>query len=123
MLEDLDSLSTRIGQMAQFTRQLQTDRSALQARLSQLEQERNALRDQVARQQAEYDAMAQQVQGHAAKLHAAHAQQEALRADYQKVINELQNSQSQSNALRAAARSAQERIDAVLMRLPGATQE
>src|SRR5690606_26309710 len=123
MLEDLDSLAARIGQMAQFTRQLQAERSALQARLGQLEQERNALRDQLARQQADQEAMAQQVRGHSAELEAARTQADALRADYHKVVSQLQTSQSQSNSLRTAARAAQERIDAVLMRLPGATQE
>ena len=48
MLQDLDSLAARIGQMVQFARQLQTERTALQARLKNLEQERDALRKQLA---------------------------------------------------------------------------
>ena len=42
MLQDLDSLAARIGQMVQFARQLQSERTALQARLKNLEDERTA---------------------------------------------------------------------------------
>ncbi|HUH88622.1 MAG TPA: hypothetical protein VL003_11330 [Pusillimonas sp.] len=134
MLQDLDSLSARIGQLVKLVQRLQSDRAALQARLSGLEQEHNALRDQLVREHAAQQQAAEHALNHAAELEALRQQARAgeaqlreevarSRADYEAVRQSLQASQDDSARLRSAAAAAQHRIDAVLMRLPGATQE
>lgn len=134
MLQDLDSLSARIGQLVQLVQRMQADRASLQSRITSLEQERNALRDQVAREEAAHEAMVEQARSQVAEvdtvrkqaeLAAAGLREEAARyrADYEAARQGLQASQDESNRLRSAAIAAQQRIDAVLMRLPGAPQE
>jgi len=134
MLQDLDTLAARIGQMVQLTRQLQAERASLQARLTSLEQERSALRDQLARQLNEHASVSQRLSEHDNEIGAVRAQAEAAqlelrleasryKADYDKVSQTLQASQSEADRLRAAASAAKDRIDAILERLPGAPQE
>ena len=134
MLQDLDSLSARVGQLVQLVQQVQSERASLQARITQLEHERNALRDQLAREQsAQHDAL-EQARLHAAQLDEIRAQaqqaeatlrEEATRyrAEYEAARQGWQSSQDETTRLRTAALAAQQRIDAVLMRLPGAPQE
>ena len=134
MLQDLDSLSARIGQLVQLVQQAQSERVALQARVTSLEQERNALRDQLSREQSAQQEAIEQVRDHATQVETLRQQSEAaqaqLRADAERYRTEAQSaqqgllfSQEESNRLRTAALAAQQRIDAVLMRLPGAPQE
>jgi len=134
MLQDLDSLSARIGQLVQLVQRLQSDRAALQARVTSLEQERSALRDQLLRQESAQKEAIEQVRDHAGQMDALRKQAEAAearlrdeaaryRADYETARQGLQASQAESDRLRAAAQAAQQRIDAVLVRLPGAPQE
>src|SRR5690554_142251 len=79
MLEDLDSLAARIGQLAQFAKQLQSERTALQARIAGLEQERNALRDQLKRQEAEFGELAESSAGHKARVDILRAEADSIR--------------------------------------------
>ncbi|NYT69042.1 hypothetical protein [Pusillimonas noertemannii] len=134
MLQDLDSLSARIGQLVQLVQRMQSDRVSLQARITSLEQERNALRDQISREQSAQQEAIEQARGHASQLEALRSQAEAAEAqlraeaarhlaDCETVRQSLQVSQEESGRLRTAALAAQQRIDAVLMRLPGAPQE
>lgn len=134
MLQDLDSLAARIGQMVQFTRQLQTERSALQAQLKVLDQEQHALRDQLQRQERDFSLAKQQLAQHESQFQSQQtqvqgqllvAQQELERY---KVLSEslsqqLQLSQTDAKRLRVAADQAKESIDSILVRLPGAPQE
>ena len=134
MLQDLDSLAARIGQMVQFTRQLQSERTALQARLKALEQERNALRDQLERREAEYQSMAERLERHQTEVDAVRAEAEVSQAElrvnaarYQAECeaarHSLQASREATTRLRSVAGAAKDRIDTILMRLPGAPQE
>ncbi len=134
MLEDLDSLAARIGQLVQFSRQLQSDRTALQARIIGLEQERNALRDQVQRQQAEFSELAESSASHEARVDILRAEADSVRLSLQSEVERCKNeyealrrqlaaSQADSSRLKAAAGQAQLQIDSILMRLPGAPQE
>lgn len=145
MLQDLDTLAARIGQLVQLVRQLQAERTAMQSQLVRMEQERNSLRDLQARQQAEHAAAAQRLAEHTNEVDAvrtqadaslealrvqAEAAQQELRAevsryrtDYEKAEQSLQSSLAESARLRAVAVSAKERLDALLERLPGAPQE
>ncbi len=134
MLQDLDSLAARIGQLVQFTQKLQGERSALQAQLKSLEQERDALRDQLRRRETEIASVAQVSADHQAQLAAQHAEAQAAQSqlqldvtryktDYETVRQQLEASQHDSASLRGAADKARHQIDSILMRLPGATQE
>lgn len=134
MLQDLDSLSARIGQLVQLVQRMQSEHAVLQGRVFSLEQERNALRDQLTREQSAQHEAVEQVRDHAAQLESLRKQAEAgeqllraeadrYRAQHDELRQSLQASQSESARLRSAATLAQQRIDAVLMRLPGAPQE
>ncbi len=134
MLQDLDSLAARIGQMVQFARQLQTERTALQARLKTLEQERDALRDQLTRREADSSSMNERIAIHEAELQALRAEAEASQATLQIEATQYKSecetfrqrlaaSQVDADRLRVVADKARESIDSILMRLPGASQE
>jgi len=134
MLQDLDSLSARLGQLVQWVGQLQEERASLLSRVRGLEQERDAVRDQLARAQAEHQTISQQAHEHTAAVETVRQQAEAAQAelrfevsryqaDIQAAQQDLLASRSEADKLRAAALAAQQRIDAVLVRLPGAPQE
>src|SRR5690606_21326444 len=106
MLQDLDSLSARIGQLVQLVQRLQSDRAALQARVTSLEQERSALRDQLLRQESAQKEAIEQVRDHAGQMDALRKQAEAAearlrdeaaryRADYETARQGLQASQAE----------------------------
>ncbi|MFC4202994.1 hypothetical protein [Candidimonas humi] len=134
MLQDLDSLAARIGQVVQSMRLLQAERDTLRARLKNLEQERNELRDELARRDADQRSATERLEQHQAEVDAIRTQSDAAQAElrvaaeryqaeYESVRHELQASRADASRLRAAAGTAKERIDAILMRLPGAAQE
>lgn len=134
MLQDLDSLAARIGQMVQFTRQLQSERTALQARLKNLEQERDALRDQLQRRETEYSSAVERAAAHEAQIHSHQAEAQAAQATLQVDVSRyraeaesfkqrLAASQADTLNLRQVADKAKEQIDSILMRLPGAPRE
>jgi Multidrug resistance efflux pump len=134
MLEDLDSLAARIGQLVQFSKQLQSERVALQARVIGLEQERNALRDELKRREAEFNELAESKADHQARLDILRAEADNVRVTLQGEVErykseqeslrrELAASQADCARLRAATGQAQLQIDSILMRLPGAPQE
>src|SRR5690606_20104648 len=80
MLQDLDSLSARIGQLVQYVQRAQSERAALQGRITSLEQERNALRDQLAREQSAQQEAMQRAREHAAQIDELRSQAEAAEA-------------------------------------------
>lgn len=145
MLQDLDFLAARIGQLVQLTRQLQAERAAQQARLLGLEQERNALRDELQRRDAEFSSASERMASHEAQLQsvrdeaqaaldAAKAESETAHAGLQVELSRykveaealkgrLSLSEADSSRLRVVAGKAREQIDSILMRLPGAPQE
>lgn len=134
MLQDLDFLAARIGQMVQFTRQLQSERSALQARLKNLDQERDALRDQLQRRETEYASVAERLEHHEsqsqsqqsetqAQLQILQQEVERYKAEAQTLSQQLATCQVGSARLRVVADQARDSIDSILMRLPGAAQE
>lgn len=134
MLQDLDSLAARIGQMVQFARQLQTERTALQARLKNLESERDALRDQLSRREADYTSMAERLKVHENEVDSLRSEAEATNATLQieatqykaecvAVKQKLAAVQADTSRLRLVADKAKDHIDSILVRLPGAPQE
>lgn len=134
MLQDLDSLAARIGQLVQFTRQLQNERAAVQARLKSLEQERDAMRDQLQRREAEYSDLSASMGAHDAQLRTLQAEAQAAQSRQQTELAQykaeseayrqrLAASQADTSRLRGVADKAKEQIDSILVRLPGAPQE
>lgn len=134
MLQDLDSLAARIGQLVQFTRQLQNERAAVQARLKSLEQERDAMRDQLQRREAEYSDLSASMGAHDAQLRTLQAEAQAAQSRQQTELvqykaeseayrQRLAASQADTSRLRGVADKAKEQIDSILVRLPGAPQE
>src|SRR3546814_19924925 len=88
MLQDLDSLAARLGQLVQFTRQLQTERVALHARIKSLEQERNALREQLEHRESEHQAGLQPPQQHDSEVAAVPQQTRATRSEERPAVKE-----------------------------------
>jgi predicted nucleic acid-binding Zn-ribbon protein len=131
MLQDLDALSQRIRQVTQLTRELQSERTDLQARVRQLEQECQALKDQQLREGEEFARMSQRLARHDQELQAAREESGQHRAalesdlrDHQIRSDSLQRRLTQVEAerdnLRDAAVGAQQQIELILERLPGA---
>ena len=83
MLQDLDSLAARIGQMVQFTQQLQNERAALQTRLKSLEQERDTLREQLQHSEAQRSELAASSGEHEVQLKSLQAEAQAEQARQQ----------------------------------------
>ncbi len=134
MLEDLDSLAARLGQLVQHTKQLHAEKVALQARIIGLEQERNALRDELKRREAEYSELAESNANHQARVDILRAEADSIRvtlqgevercqAERETLRRQLAASQADTARLRTVAGQAQAQIDSILMRLPGAPQE
>src|SRR3546814_20838375 len=134
MLQDLDSLAARLGQLVQFTRQLQTERVALHARIKSLEQERNALREQLEHRESEHQAVIQRLEQHDSEVDAVRQQSEATHAqlrtelshyqtEYVNMKEQLLSCQSAVSRLHVATSTARDRVDALFIRLPSASQE
>ena len=130
MLQDLDALLQRIQQVARLTQDLQSERTALQARVHQLEQECQALKDQQLREGEEFARMSQRLARHDQELQAAREESGQYRAalesdlrDHQIRTDSLQRRLTQVEAerdnLRDAAVGAQQQIELILERLPG----
>lgn len=145
MLQDLDQLAARIGQLVQRTRQLHSERDALRSRLAQAEQESRKLRERCDEADARLQALQERLQTNDSELAARLAQSEEAQATLREELerqaqqrqaleNQLAEQESAWQArlnaretdlqrLRVAAVAARERIDAVLARLPGAPVE
>jgi chromosome segregation ATPase len=144
MLQDLEQLAARIGQLVQRNRQLHAERDTLQLRLQECEAEQRALRQRCADHQAELQLLRaraqwqkegsgvegveqlQQVESRLRhELAQELAQRQALEAKLSACTAEWQlrlTSQDRDlQRLRAAAVAARERIEVALARLPGAT--
>jgi len=142
MLQDLDQLAARIGQLVQLTRQLQAERDGLRVSLSQSEAAQRALEQRCNERQAEILVLQTKLQEHDGAvddlLSEARQSEIELRAQLAREISEHQTAESRAQAretellntlsakdtdlqrLRVATDAARERIDAVLARLPGA---
>ena len=130
MLEDLDSLAARIGQLVQSTRQIQSERAGLLARIKLLEQERDGLRAQLIERETQYASMAQRTQEHDQNIAALRAEfgreQQVLKEHLNQAHGEaralhqlLDHSQAENARLRFAAEQSRIRIESRLERLPG----
>jgi chromosome segregation ATPase len=131
MLQDLDQLAARVGQLAHRARQLAVERDALRARLDESDGSARALRDQVAEKGRALDALSARLKDHDGEIADRLAQSQRSEAElrdalerqqlaYRELENRLASRDADIQRLRDAAGSARERIDAVLARLPGA---
>src|SRR5690606_9867853 len=87
MLEDVDRLAARIGELVQFSKQLQSERAALQARIAGLEQERTALRDQIKRKEAEFTELSENTASHQARIDILRAETDSIRVALQAEVD------------------------------------
>lgn len=134
MLQDLDFLAARIEQMVKLTRQLQADRTALQARVKALEAERDQLGSQLQQRETELQAMAGNLADYEARIKAGQAQASQVQTQLQLELEQyrqrcsdteqqLQKSQQATKQLSIVSEEARRQIDSILTRLPGPPQE
>jgi len=132
MLETLDHLATRIGQLVAQTRDLHTERDALRRRIHDADESAHVLRTRS--EQAEADLRTTRAQLAACEQNLSDAQHHAkqieadLRAqlehqarEYQILASRFETSQQALQRLRLVSAETRTRIDAVLERLPGGT--
>lgn len=142
MLQDLDQLAARIGQLVQRTRQLHAENDALRFRLAEADSGLRSAKQLCAEREAELSALREKSQDLDGAVTAVQEQsrqiemglreqlqtQEALWHEKESLLTareaQLQDTLSSREAelqhLRQAAAHARERIEAVLARLPGA---
>lgn len=134
MLQDLDFLAARIEQMVKLTRQLQADRTVLQARVKALETERDQLGSQLQQRETELQAMAGNLADYEARIKAGQAQASQVQTQLQLELEQyrqrcsdteqqLQKSQQATKQLSIVSEEARRQIDSILTRLPGPPQE
>jgi chromosome segregation ATPase len=131
MLQDLDQLAARVGQLAHRARQLAVERDALRARLDEADGSARTLRDQIGEKSRALDALSARLKDHDGEIADRLAQTQRSEAElrdalerqqlaYHELESRLVSRDADVQRLRDAASSARERIDAVLARLPGA---
>jgi chromosome segregation ATPase len=122
MLEDLDHLSTRLAKLLAYTQQLFAEQTALQARLAQAEAERDTFQAQLAHEGTQAQALSRQAQTAFSERDVLQGSLDFFRQEHQTLQAQLAARDKEVTALRDVAAQARQRIDAVLERLPGATQ-
>jgi len=122
MLEDLDHLSTRLAKLLAYTQQLFAEQTALQARLAQAEAERDACRAQLAQEGTQAQVLGRQAQTAASERDVLQGSLDLFRQEHQTLQAQVAARDKEVSALRDVTAQARQRIDAVLERLPGATQ-
>jgi septal ring factor EnvC (AmiA/AmiB activator) len=142
MLQDLDHLSARIGQLVQLTRQLQAERDTLRTSLDQSQAAQRTLEQRCQAHETEVRTLQTKLQEHdgavddllaearqgeidlRAQLARAISEQQAIetraKAREAELLNSLSAKDTELQRLRVATEAARERIDTVLARLPGA---
>lgn len=122
MLEDLDHLSTRLAKLLAYTQQLFAEQTALQARLAQAEAERDTFRAQLAQEGTQAQVLSRQAQTAASERDVLQGSLDLFKQEHQTLQTQLAARDKEVTALRGVTAQARQRIDAVLERLPGATQ-
>jgi chromosome segregation ATPase len=106
----------------------------LQVRLKILEQELNSLRYLLERREAEHQSITERLEQHQTEVDAIRAEAEVAQAElrvdaaryqaeFEAARHSLQASRETTTRLQTIAGAAKDRIDTILMRLPGAPQE
>lgn len=131
MLQDLDSLLTRIQQLVNQLNELKDERTRLRARIKFLEEESTSANDKLARVDADYKAILQSQSEHQQHINqiktSAENQQQQLqlelndfREKYTKTQQSLNDSQLDVKRLATVSDAVKRQIDSILERLPGA---
>ena len=134
MLQDLDFLAARIEQMVTLTRQLQTERAALQARVKSLDDERMQLSSQLQKRDVDLIAMTDSLADQESSLQAAQAKAADVQTQLERELDQykqrcsaaeqlLAESQQKIQRLSIVSDKARNQIDSILVRLPGPPQE
>jgi len=132
MLQDLDQITARIGQVVDRNRQLKTERDRLRAQLDDAERTSRKLREQCAQRDAALlalqERMSEQDGEVIQKLAVSQASEGQLReqlslqmASQEALTSQLAAKEADVSRLKRVAGEAKERIDAVLSRLPGSS--
>jgi chromosome segregation ATPase len=122
MLEDLDHLSTRLAKLLAYTQQMFAEQTALQARLAQAEAELDAFRAQLAQEGTQAQVLSRQAKTAASERDVLQGSLELFKQEHQTLQTQLAARDKEVSALRDVSAQARQRIEAVLERLPGATQ-
>src|SRR5699024_10766667 len=133
-LQDLDSLAARIEQMVKLARQLQADRTALQARVKALEAERDQLGGRLQQRESEIQAMAGNLAEIEERMKTSQAQASQVQTQLQLELDQcrercdnterqLHESQHMAKQLSIVSEEARRQIDSILTRLLGPPQE
>ncbi|MFA5663976.1 hypothetical protein [Castellaniella sp.] len=131
MLQDLDKLATRIRQVVALLQQARAESEAQAVRIQGLEEQHRRLREQAAQDQKALVQANEQLAEHEKGLQVAHLESERLRKELedhlqdsqgraQALAHQLERAVSERDRLRAAATGAQQQIELILERLPGA---
>jgi len=134
MLEDLDHLAARIGQLVAHSRELHAERESLLASLREADAQRRALRERCESAEAAWQAAQSRLtectqtltieKNRAARAEAGlRASLEQQAAEYLALMTRHEACRAEFAQLRATTAQARERIDAVLTRLPGAQSD
>ena len=132
MLEDLEILKQRLSKLIESVQDLSAEKQSLQARLSQSEdlcrslqsrldegeQKAQALHSQVSQCQSELDGLRKQS---TTKHNELQGTLDLFKQEHSSMQTQLHQSEHEIKVLREASLQAKARIDAVLMRLPGAS--
>jgi hypothetical protein len=122
MLEDLDHLSARLAKLLAYTQQLFADQQALRVQLSQVQTERDALRAQLTQEGTQTQALSRKAAVALSERDVLQGSLDLFKQEQHALQSQLATREKEVSALRGVAVQAQQRIDAVLERLPGATQ-
>ncbi|MFA5704253.1 MAG: hypothetical protein WC982_12140 [Advenella sp.] len=134
MLQDLDQVAARVGQVVQLSRSLMAERQSIAARLALAEKARDSFRDQFQAREDEFKSIIQRLDNHEqevgeirAKAQHENVQLKSELESAQQEITRLQadlaKAQSELAAFREGAMKARDRVEHVLANLPGAVTE
>lgn len=132
MLQDLDQITARIGQVVDRSRLLKADRDRLRAQLDDAERTSRKLREQCAQRDASLLALQEKLSEQdgevVQQLAVVQASEGQLReqlslqvASHETLTQRLAAKEADVKHLKNVAGQARERIDAVLSRLPGSS--
>jgi len=134
MLENLDHLAARIGELVRRARELHDERESLRASLREADAQQHTLRERCDSAEAAWQAAQARLAEYAQTLtieknRAARAEAglraslEQQAAEYLALMTRHEACRAELARLSAVTAQARERIDAVLTRLPGAQPE
>ncbi len=134
MLQDLDQVAARVGQVVQLSRSLMAERESISTRLSLAEKARDSFRDQFQAREDEFKSIIQRLDNHEQEVGEirAKAQHEnvqlkseldSAQQEIARLQADLAKAKSELAAFREGAKKARDRVEHVLANLPGGVIE